>query len=154
MMLIAQKAVATKGGFDASLLELVLAADEANHTLFATPRLRPVVQDLARFCDRAGHSAVYGVSEAGQRLAGALMLARPGTEPWRPGTECALLLDAIVAGLDGVAMAAHHLRRMGASTVDACIIQLIADEAQPPGIRRLYVLERDELCEGFTRAAA
>lgn len=83
---------------------------------------------------------VHGLSDAGQRLVGALTFARPGTEPWRPGAERVLLLDGVVAGLEGVAIAAYQLRRMGATCVDACVVQLISDENPSPDVGELYVL--------------
>jgi hypothetical protein len=138
---------------DGPLLRLILAADAANQALFTQARLRPAVAELERLCDCTGHSIVHGLSDAGQRLAGALMFARPGIESWRPGVERVLLLDGVVAGLDGIAIAAPRLRSMGAMTIDACVVELIANDPPPLEIEELYILGSDNVTEPAARAA-
>jgi hypothetical protein len=73
------------------------------------------------------------------------MFARPGIESWRPGVERVLLLDGVVAGLDGIAIAAPRLRSMGAMTIDACVVELIANDAHPLEIEELYILGSDNV---------
>jgi hypothetical protein len=132
----------------------VLDAEEASHALFSAPLLREVVAALAQFCERSGHSVIYGASPAGQALAGALFFAHPNAELWRPGAERVLIVDGVLAGLDGIGLAAEHLRCFGARDLDACVVGLLSEEPpQPVGVRELEILGSTAMLTDVSLAA-
>lgn len=105
------------------LLQAVMSADESNRELFAGTGYSQTVHQL---CDRVrtlGGSHLWGASEIGNRLIGAMLLADPDLRAWTAGDPAAVVLvDGFVAGPDGVVRCASHVRSLGARQVTGLVL--------------------------------
>lgn len=109
------------------LLAEVLAADSETRTLLSGPRLPAVVDALVSQAERLGYGALLGASAAGHNLVGAMSYRSSKLRPWTPHEdERVLVIDAVVAGVGGLYMAASHAHALGATETDALVVSISA----------------------------
>jgi hypothetical protein len=126
------------------LLAAVIEAKRITGLLAGPEHLRDTVAALVERAHAMRPSAIYGASEIGQSLAGAMAYASPRLRLWQPGdTTAVLLIDGVVAGLSGVHLAGEHAKAVGAMDVDALIVGIVPGdrEVQPdPRIGQIVTL--------------
>lgn len=107
------------------LLQAVIRADESNRELFSGSGYGQAVHEL---CDRVralGGPRLWGVSDVGNRIIGAMLLADPDLRVWTAGDPVAVaLIDGFVAGPAGVALSASRVQSLGASQVTGMVLGL------------------------------
>ncbi len=115
------------------LLEAVMNAERANRELFDSLHLAETVDHLCAHARALDNSRLWGASEVGNRLIGAMLLTNPKLRLWTPGEAAqVVLIDGFVAAPTGVVSVASNARSLGASSVTAVVLGLGAD--QLPGV--------------------
>lgn len=109
------------------LLEAVAQAHAETETLLSPEHFRDTIGRLAAaISGKRTEAALYGSSEAGQALAGAIAFSEPRFELWTPGAaETVILVDGVIAGVAGLELAADRVRALGALDVEALVIEAI-----------------------------
>jgi HPt (histidine-containing phosphotransfer) domain-containing protein len=126
------------------VLESVVAAQQATSALFEQSRLRDLGHRIATECARLGVTRLWASSMAGERLlAASIVLSDRPLGVWESRDNAVpLILDGVVAGMAGVALAAAQLRRMGATEVEALIVgRLGGTPLRVEGVTRVIVLQ-------------
>jgi hypothetical protein len=130
------------------VLAAIIEAKRQTGHLVDAERLAGTVDALVHRAHALGARAVYGASDIGQSLAGAMAYASPRLRLWHPGEPAAVLLvDGVVAGLSGVRLAAERAKTIGAERVDALILGALPDLAvggHDPTIAQLVTLGREQ----------
>ena len=71
-------------------------------------------------------SALFGASAMGHALAGALSYRLPTARMWAPGTaEPVLLVDVVVASVQGLESAGQHATQLGATRVAGLVVAVL-----------------------------
>lgn len=114
-------------GLDAGpLLEAVIEATRRTQMLLAPDRLQRTVDAMVGRAHAFGVSAVYGASEAGFFLAGAMAHQSEQLRLWKPeDREAVHLVDGVIVGLGGLHVATHQIKSIGARRVDALVLALL-----------------------------
>jgi hypothetical protein len=116
------------------MLEAILSATERTQAMVASARLKESVEEMVAQAHTLGTLALYGASEVGFFIAGAMVHRSQRLHLWHPGEQGAvLLIDGVLAGLAGLQVAADHIRSAGAEHVDALVLGLLADTGRAPG---------------------
>jgi hypothetical protein len=77
----------------------------------------------------SGISAMLGASAMGHALVGALSYGVPSARMWTPGTaEPVLLVDVVVASLQGRESAGEYATKLGATRLAGLLVDLRGDE--------------------------
>jgi hypothetical protein len=128
------------------LLNLALDAETVSRELMDPERLLSVTKGLIELAISLGSRQLWGTSETGQQLVGAMLLESRGRfSPWIPGNlGPVLLVDGVVAGTAGIETAAAHVRQLGAVRVEALIVGLLGVDAQTLHLSRITVLQAAE----------
>jgi hypothetical protein len=116
------------------ILEGVLTATRQTQALLAPSRLQGTVEVMVSRAHALGISALYGASDAGNFLAGAMAHRSEQLHLWSPEDRGAVLVvDGVVAGLAGLHVAARRVGSTGAEHVDALVLGLLAEPGRELG---------------------
>jgi hypothetical protein len=116
------------GGTIGPLLAEALAADSQTRSLLTGARLPGVVDALIAKAEGAGYGALLGASVAGHNLVGAMSYKSEKLHPWAPSHDTqVLVVDAVVAGLGGLSVAASHAHALGATHTDFLVVSISED---------------------------
>jgi hypothetical protein len=130
------------------LLAAVVDAKRETGHLLGPEHLVGTVDALVLRAHALGAHAVYGASDIGQSLAGAMAYASPRLRLWEPREPAAvLLIDGVIAGLSGIRLAAERLKRVGAKRVEALVVGALGDlessELRDASVERVLILGRE-----------
>jgi hypothetical protein len=135
----------TQSGLNESigpLLNLALEAEASCRRLMGPDELPSVTRGLVEIASAHGSVRLWGCSDAGQQLVGAMLLqAGSCFAPWTPGdVGGVLLVDGYIAGIAGLEGMAAHIRRLGAERVDALIVGALGVLVEPIQVSTITVL--------------
>jgi hypothetical protein len=114
------------------LLRALTDVKQQTDALLHPERFASTVDAMIGRADELGATAIFGASEVGHTLAGAMAYGSERLRLWRVG-ECTsvLLIDGMVAGLAGIQLATHRLRAVGAKPVEALVIGVVTLDRCP-----------------------
>lgn len=129
MSTLLQSCRAAVGGPDRDsgpLLAGILDAGVQQANLIAPDRLADTTARLVEAATAMDACAVYGASDIGHFLSGAMTLALNSLRLWQPGSrEPVVLIDGVIAAAAGIELAASRARAMGASDVQALVLRVL-----------------------------
>jgi len=116
------------------LLRALVRAQEADQAALTFPRIEEFAMALASRCNELDAPLVWPVGDSAERLAGAAVLATEGevrVRGWTgfPPGERILLLAVAAVGPSSLIEAALLARRMGASEIHACGVDVVGMDA-------------------------
>ena len=116
-----------------ALLDAVIEAKRRNGLLLLPSEFPAAIDGFVRSAEATDARAVYGCSEIGHAIAGAMAVQSASIRLWTPGQRAAvLLIDGVVAGLAGVERAQRHAEAVGATSVRALLSGIVVPEGQEP----------------------
>ena len=116
----------TSGG---PLLASLVEAKEQTRAFLEPERLADTVDAMVGHAHDLDASLVYGASDAGHVICGAMALRSPRLRIWQPGgAGSVLLIDAFVASLAGLYVAAGRAEVVGAECTHAVVLGLVPEE--------------------------
>jgi hypothetical protein len=104
-----------------------------------------VVDALIAKAADLGYGALLGASVAGHSLVGAMSYRSEKLYPWTPAHDThVLVVDAVVAGLGGLSVAASHAHALGAIHTDGLVVSVSEDALAAqlhPQLHRILMLD-------------
>lgn len=106
-----------------AILAAVLDAKERTRTLVDSPRLTATIDAMVARAHALGASTIYGASDIGHFLCGAMACRSDRLQLWVAGDASPVfLIDGVVAGLAGLQVAAEQLSVAGANCADDALV--------------------------------
>lgn len=114
------------------LLSALIDAKEETARLLGPDEFTRTVDAMVEAALGLGPRALFGASDAGHVLAGAMRYRSSRLSLWIPPTRASILLiDCVVVGMAGLSVAAQRARAIGADRVDALVVSAGSAEDWP-----------------------